>query len=436
MDLLLAEDAGRCGPVRPQLSYLPAFPHPARSASSGRYRSPIDPGKTSPWASPLACRRRRATTISVVIDRLTKARHLVPSRSSVDAAGLAGLFTQHIFRLHGLPNSVVSDRRPRFAEAFWKWLCNRFGIDRRLATAFHPESDGQTERVNPAMEQYIGAHVNYLQDGWPAWLPLAESAANNQSSETTCVSFFGLYGKDPGWQCDLMPPAANDADNLRAHSTAQAFPEAHGHLRTKLCRAQEHHVAQADCGWLPAPRFLPGYRVWLTIKNVVTRRPSPKLDYGRLGPFEAIANSRLRTPCAVRLRLPDFMRIHLVFHVSWLECTANDPFPGQRQPPPPPIEADGEDEYHMDAILDSCTFVHWEKLQYLVEWTGYDRSTWETTSVASTAYRPWIGSMPSTHENWALCRQNYAQIPCAPPELGSSEGGIVTAPALTLTLAQ
>ena len=98
--------------------------------------------------------------------------------------------------------------------AFWQPLCGRLGIDNRLSTAFHPETDGQTERANAVMEQYLRAHVSYLQDDWSKWLPLAEFVANNQASETTGVSpFFGRYGQDPRWQCDLSPSAANDDDD-------------------------------------------------------------------------------------------------------------------------------------------------------------------------------------------------------------------------------
>ena len=258
-------------------------------------------------------------TIWVVIDRLTKVRHLIPCRTTVDASNLADMFIEHVFCLHGLPNSIVSDRGPQFAAAFWQRLCNRLGIDRRLGTVFHPESDGQTERVNAVLEQYLCAHVTYLQYDWATWLPLAEFAANNQASETTGVSpFFGMYGQDPRWQYDLMPPAAKDADDRRAHTTAQMLREIHEHLRVEMGRAQERYAACADRSRLPAPRFLPGDQVWLNARNIVTRRPSRKLDHRHLCPFEVIADPRLRTPYAVRLRLPETMRIHPIFHVSLL----------------------------------------------------------------------------------------------------------------------
>ena len=112
------------------------------------------------------------------------------------------------------------------------------------------------------MEQYLRAHVSYLQDDWPTWLPLAQFTANNQASETTSASpFFGMYGSDLVWQCDLMPPAAYDADDRRAHSKAQTLAEIDAHLRAELGRAQDCHAMNADRGRIPAPRFLPGDQV-------------------------------------------------------------------------------------------------------------------------------------------------------------------------------
>jgi hypothetical protein len=314
--------------------------------------------------------------IWVVIDRLTKGRHLIPCRNNVDSGDLADMFLQHVFRLHGLPSTIVSDRGPQFASGFWGRLCDRLGIDRRLSTAFHPETDGQTERANAVMEQYLRAHVNYLQDDWAKWLPLAEFAVNNQSSESTGVSpFFGLHGYDPKYQADLTPPAPNDNDDQRAHTTARYIHEIHDDLRTELGRAQERQAAGADTRRLPAPRFLPGDKVWLSAKNITTRRPSPKLDHKRLGPFEVV---EAVSPYAARLILPNTMQVHPVFHVSLLEHAANNPFPGQWLPPPPPVEVDGEEEYHVDEILDSREFGRWKKLRYLVKWTGYDQPGWES----------------------------------------------------------
>lgn len=91
-------------------------------------------------------------SILVVVDRLSKMAHYIPCQKSETAESIAKLFTHHIFRLHGLPKSIISDRGPTFTSEFWRQLLNRLKIDRRLSTAFHPESDGQTERVNAILE--------------------------------------------------------------------------------------------------------------------------------------------------------------------------------------------------------------------------------------------------------------------------------------------
>jgi transposase InsO family protein len=83
--------------------------------------------------------------IWVVVDRLSKMRHFVPSHTTVDARGLAELFVKEVVRLHGLPKTIVSDRGPQFATVFWKRLCDRLGMEQKLSMAYHPETDGQTE---------------------------------------------------------------------------------------------------------------------------------------------------------------------------------------------------------------------------------------------------------------------------------------------------
>jgi hypothetical protein len=195
-------------------------------------------------------------TIWVVVDQLTKARHLVPCHSTVDAKGLADLFVQHIFRLHGLPLTIVSDRELQFAAGFWERICNRLGINRRLSTGFHPQTDGQTERINAVMEQYLRAYVSYLQEDWADWLPFAELAANNQASEATGVSsFFGMYGMDPRCQFNLSPPLPNNDHDRRAQETVEALSTIHDHLLSEMARDQLRYQDQADAHRLPAPSY-------------------------------------------------------------------------------------------------------------------------------------------------------------------------------------
>jgi len=136
--------------------------------------------------------------IWVVVDQLSKIRHFVPCHTTVDALGLAELFLREVVCLHGLPLTIVSDRGPQFASVFLQHLCSRFVINRRMSTACHPQTDGQTERMNASMEQYLRVFVNHQQDDWVKWLPLAEFAAKNGTSETTkCTPCYAVEGVDP-----------------------------------------------------------------------------------------------------------------------------------------------------------------------------------------------------------------------------------------------
>ena len=112
--------------------------------------------------------------------------------------------------------------------------------------------------------------------------------------------------------------------------------------------------------------------MWLDARNITTRRPSEKLDHRRLGPYEVVESVG---PNAVRLRLPDSVRLHTVFHVSLLEHAASDPLPGQRRRRPPAVIVDGEEKWVVERVLDSHLF--YRKLQYLVKWMGDDTPTWQ-----------------------------------------------------------
>jgi transposase InsO family protein len=310
--------------------------------------------------------------IYVVVDRLTKMRHFVPCRQTTSAQDLADLFLQGIFRLHGLPKSIVSDRGPQFVAAFWKRMCERLGIERKLSTAYHPETDGQTERVNAVMEQYLRSYVNYQQDDWNQWLALAEFATNNHVSEITNVSpFFANYGFDPRLELDNEKPPQGQPD-IDAQGMVQTMDDIFDHLRTEMARAQLVQAEYADQRRNPAPSFKEGDSVWLNTRNIRTRRPSRKLDHRKIGPFKVLEKIGSH---AYRLELPETVRIHNVFHVSLLSLANEDPYPGQHLPPPPPIEIDGEEEYEVDEILDSKRVCG--RLRYLIKRTGYNEPTWE-----------------------------------------------------------
>ena len=115
--------------------------------------------------------------IMTVTDRLSKQVHLIATEK-MDGPHCAMLFCHHVFKLHGLPDKVISDRGPQFTSAFWRTLCKRLDIQVHLSSAFHPQTDGQSERKNQTLEAYLRAYTGYLQDDWVDWLPLAEFAMN------------------------------------------------------------------------------------------------------------------------------------------------------------------------------------------------------------------------------------------------------------------
>ena len=167
--------------------------------------------------------------ILVVVDRLTKMAHYIPTHEGVTSEEVARLYLDHVFRIHGLPDSIVSDRGTQFTSGFSRALCKLIGISQNLSTSFHPQTDGQTERVNAILEQYLRGYINYQQDNWTEILTMAEFAYNNTISATTGITpFFALYGQHPRYiikqQPDVKAPTptilqewANQLDNLNTY---------------------------------------------------------------------------------------------------------------------------------------------------------------------------------------------------------------------------
>jgi transposase InsO family protein len=123
---------------------------------------------------------RTKNSILVVVDRLTKMAHFTPCSKSIRTEETAQLILDGIVRLHGLPEEIMSNRGPQFASKFWHRLFELLGVDIRLSSAFHPETDGQTEWTNQTLEQYLHCTMNYQQDDWLDLLSQAEFAITTQ----------------------------------------------------------------------------------------------------------------------------------------------------------------------------------------------------------------------------------------------------------------
>ena len=142
----------------------------------------------------------------VIIDRLTKMGYFVACQGTVNPEDLADHFIQQLVRPHGLPSSIASDRGSLFTSDFWKKITEALGISHNLSTAFHPQTDGQTERANAILEQYLRAYCNYQQDDWEKLLPIVEFCYNNTQTGTTRITpFWANYGYHPRFLPDLGP---------------------------------------------------------------------------------------------------------------------------------------------------------------------------------------------------------------------------------------
>jgi len=138
---------------------------------------------------------QRYDSILVVVDRLTKMVHFIPTTEKTSTEGLARLLGDNVWKLHGLPKSIISDRGPQFAAGLMRKLNEMLGIKSKLSTVFHPQTDRQTERVNQELEQYLRIFINHRQEQWPEWLGTAEFAYKNKAHSSTRTSpFKANYG--------------------------------------------------------------------------------------------------------------------------------------------------------------------------------------------------------------------------------------------------
>jgi len=299
-------------------------------------------------------------TILVVIDRLTKKSHLIPCLKDLDARQFANLFMKEIVRLRGLPHDIITDRGTLFTSDLWKETTGKLGIERRLSTAFHPQTDGETERTNAILEQYLRAYINYQQENWCDYLPLAEFAYNNGYQETIKnTPFFANYGINPDYE--MIGHLIQGKETKPEEMT-----QLHESLRNEMVAAQLRQKEYYDLHRKPNPNRQSGDMVWLLPRNIKTTRPSKKLDYKKIGPFKILAKTGTS---AYKLALPASMAIYNTFHVSLLEPFQANRFPSQIKEPPPPIQIEGGDEYELDEIIDSR--LHYNKLQYRAKWKGY-----------------------------------------------------------------
>lgn len=314
--------------------------------------------------------------IMVVVDRFSKKIEAIPTNVELSSLGAAKHFRDYVFKHHGLPRKVISDRGPQFVSNFMKDLMKLLGIEGNPSTAFHPQTDGQTERINQEIEQYLRIFINQRQDDWADWLPLAQFSYNDKIHQSTGYSPFYLnYGQHPYKGGEPRGPIRNQAAEDFVTEIKDIRKEAEAALK-QAAETMKHYY---DRKRKPSRPYRVGDMVYLEATNINTQRPAKKLDDRRYGPFKI---TKKVGASAYELAIPKTWKaIHPVFNESLLTPYHEPHFPSQKKPPPPPPElVDGEVEYEVESIDDSRLYKG--KLQYLVNWKGYPKEerTWEDAS--------------------------------------------------------
>jgi transposase InsO family protein len=328
--------------------------------------------------------------IVVFVDKLTKMAHYCACTTSIDAPSLATLFFHEVVRHHGLPLAIVSDRDTRFTSIFWRALWSQLGTRLSMSSAYHPQSDGQTERQNRTLEEMIRSYVSARQDDWDRHLDAVEIAYNNsQHASTGATPYYLNSGQHPRLALESAlhphaisnnPTAAERVSQLNTHLS---------HAKEALTRAQARQARYADEGRREVTLNV-GDRVWLSTEHLQLRDPSSqskKLLSKFIGPYSIV---RTVGPVAYELQLPEQLRVHPVFHVSKLKVAREDraeEFPGRAEvqsawsrPPAELITEDGTEEYEVESILSKRSRRvgrNGTRLEYLVKWRGY--ASWEAT---------------------------------------------------------
>jgi hypothetical protein len=313
--------------------------------------------------------------IMVVVCRLTKMAHYIPARGDWDGTDLAQAWIREIIRLHGVPARIISDRGPLMNAKHWETFNWYLNSKRVLTSAYHPQTDGQTERQNQTLEQYLRIYCAVEQDDWAFYLSVAEFAYNDSLHATTgSTPFRANYGLDPR-SANWPNLPLGEGESPMGLEVAAKILNIQSECKRKIIAANNYQKAYSDKKRLPTP-FKVGDQVLISNRHIKSLRPKKKLDWKYVGPGTILAQIG---PSAFKVDVPGLNNVHPVWHASLLE-----PYhlSGRISHPDAPImdtlREHGDDVYEVDEVLDrrQTEDGQWE---YLVKWTGYthNENSWE-----------------------------------------------------------
>ncbi|MCO5605843.1 hypothetical protein L7F22_060027 [Adiantum nelumboides] len=261
-------------------------------------------------------------SVYVVVDMLTTVAHLIPVKTTYTASDINRVFIKEIFRLHGLPKRIISDRDTKFTSKFWTSLFQAIGSQLCFSTAYHPQTDGQTERVNQVIEDVLRAYCSQKPRKWVQYLPLVEYAYNSFDHRSIGMSpFKALYGQE------CIAPLNFSDPTIKVEVSKQMLDEIEAQTKS-ICKDiqaaedRQKHYADKDRS---ERTFKLGNKVFLRVKPKRSNLSLGKfknLSPRYCGPYEIV---KVMSDQAYKLQLPPNLKVHDVFHASLLKPYVPNP---------------------------------------------------------------------------------------------------------------
>jgi hypothetical protein len=297
----------------------------------------------------------------------TKAVILLPCREDMNSFEVAKLYLKNVFPFVGLPEKVISDRDTKFTSKVFNEICSLLKVKQSMASAYHLQTDGQSEKTNQHVETALHIFGNFQQSDWSDLLPIIQYQLNSRISHVTKQIPYETW-------MGFLPRAHQP----KRESTVPAVAE----RKQRLQEAWQHAIAaiaQAQSLWQKPSKYRPyrkGDKVWLEGTHLHTSHPMHKLRPKQFSPFEVTEELSSVMYC---LDLPPNWRIYNAFHASLLSPHHEMNEYGKSYPTPAPELIDGEPEWEVAEVLASRQHKCQHKLQYLINWVGYPASenSWE-----------------------------------------------------------
>lgn len=335
--------------------------------------------------------------IQVIVDKFTKMAVFIPCTTQIDAEQTAWNFLNYVWVHFGLPDKIITDCSTQLNSEFFQELCDKLGIKSAMSTAYHPRTDGQTERVNQELEQFLRIAVAKEPTSWERSLPLAAHARNSQENSAIGMSpFEAMYGFAPKTILDYSPITKAYANmDKQIQDLIKRHDKVHAALDITKETIRQRGPAITE---IPYQR---GNSVWLNTKNLKLAVPANKFCSKWVGSFNI---SEVIGVTSARLELPSDWKIHNVFHMNLLKPHKQTKEYSKQYPEPAPDLINDELHYEIDKIVKSridkrriC------QLEYRVQWKGYSskHNTWE----------PAINLYPHAEDSITEFHQIYLQMP-------------------------